>query len=368
MSRVLKFPDPRLEQEQAATWIARLDRGLRGSEQEQLQAWLAEDARHRPALLEVARLCDRMDMLAEMAELFPLQREAVGSRWSRAWLPAAGLVAVVGVLVSLFEFRLRTGRAAGDAVVPVSATHATTAVNGTAPDATPFVASYSTAVGEQRAVVLPDHSTIRLNTNTALQVKYSATARLLEMTRGEANFEVAKDPARLFTVRVAGFDFNAVGTAFNIRADSSRGVRLTVTEGRVRIHRAPQSEPAGGQSGAARSEPTEVTEVEANKEVVIGQSSERIAALRTEQVAVATAWQRGMLAFEATPLQQVVAELARYSTTHFVIEDAEIGRVPVSGYFKIGDLDALAAVLQQNFGIAVQKSNNQVLLSAGPSK
>ena len=41
---------------------------------------------------------------------------------------------------------------------------------------------------------------------------------------------------------------------------------------------------------------------------------------------------------------------------------SEIGRVPVSGYFKIGDLDDLAAVLEQNFGIDVQRNGDQVLL------
>jgi transmembrane sensor len=359
MSRVLQFPDQRIEQEQAATWIARLDRGLRGSEQEQLRLWLAEDARHREALLDVARIWDRMDMLAELAELFPLHEETIASRWRGAGQVALALIVLVGLIASLFEFRLRSAPVAGTqapiaAIAPVA----------TVPEDSPFVAHYATAVGEQRSVELPDHSTIRLNTNTALRVEFSATARLLRMTRGEANFEVAKDPARLFTVRVAGFDFNAVGTAFNIRADSPRSVRLTVTQGRVRIHRTPLPAADGGQAIASPSLLDDVTEVEANKEVVIGQSSERIEALGQEQVAAATAWQRGMMIFEATPLEQVVTELGRYSTTRFVIVDARIGRVPVSGYFKIGDVDGLSAALQRNFGIDVQKSNNLILLSA----
>jgi transmembrane sensor len=74
------------------------------------------------------------------------------------------------------------------------------------------------------------------------------------------------------------------------------------------------------------------------------------------------------MVFEATPLQQVVSELGRYSTTRFVITDPALGRIPVSGYFKLGDVAALAAVLEHNFGINVRKSNDLILLSADSSK
>jgi transmembrane sensor len=361
MSSVVRFPETHGELTQAATWIARLDRGLRGREREQLRKWLSEDPRNHAAFIETARLWDHLDVLAELAELFPLHEDEVAGRWTSAGRAAVAASVLLGLATALFAFHYVTEHRAIPAAPATLAAHPVAAT----PD-TPFAATYSTAIGEQRTVSLPDHSTIQLNTNTVLSVEYTRTARLLHMTRGEANFQVAKDPARLFTVRVAGFDFNAVGTAFNIRADSAQRARLTVTQGRVRVNRTQPAAAEPGAQDAATPQPGDIAEVEANKEVVVDVSGERIAALAPAQVQAATAWQHGMVAFEATPLDRVIAELGRYSTTRFVLKDAELAHIPVSGYFKIDDTTALVAALEHNFNIDVQASNNVMVLSNRP--
>jgi transmembrane sensor len=363
VSSILRFPASRLEQETAANWLAKIDRGLRDGELAELRLWLAENPNHRVTLLEAARLWDRMDMLSDLAELFPLQEETLYSGWK-----AASLVAVViflGLLTGMFVLRLHKGQNAAPAA-PVAAAAPATQIAPT----NGYTAVYSTGLGEQSTVTLPDHSTIKLNTNTLLEVEFTANARLLRMEHGEANFKVAKDPSRVFTVRVLGFDFNAVGTAFNIRTDLLQGVKLTVTEGKVRVQPAPAPE-IKSQSGTTSPPLTDEfsgREVEANREMVIGQSSEKIQSLPPSQLAAETAWQRGMMVFDATPLAQVVAELSRYSTTRFVLTDPDLGRLPVSGYFKLGDVDALSAALEQSFGITVKKSDNIVYLSARTAK
>jgi transmembrane sensor len=233
----------------------------------------------------------------------------------------------------------------------------------------PFSAIYATAVGEQRSVSLPDHSLIKLNTNTEVHVRYTADTRQLEMLRGEANFQVAKDHARVFTVNVHGYEFKAVGTAFDIR-DRAQGVRLTVTEGRVRVHRPPPlgETPALPSPTAPAFEKPGDVEIGAGKEIVVGRTPEPERSLGPEQIRSVTAWQRGMLSFDGAPLSEVVGEFARYSTKQFVLGDPEIGKVRVSGYFRVGDIDALSAALISNFGIDVTESNNQILLAAHSSK
>jgi transmembrane sensor len=339
MSGVVRFPDRQQELEQATAWIVRLDRGLRGAEREELSCWLTENNRHRETLLEVARLWDRMDMLSELAELFPLREENIERRRAIAWPAMVGVVILLGLAATVLEVHFR--------------------------DDSQFTRSYTTAIGEQRTIDLPDHSRILLNTNTALQIEYAATSRLIKMARGEANFEVAKDPARAFTVRVAGIDFTAVGTAFNVRADSSRGVRLTVSEGRVHVRNSepPVSVDSASPIVSGMGASIDV-EVEANKGVVIDPATESVGALPQAQVAVATAWHQGMTVFHSTPLEQVAAEFGRYSTTRIVIADPELGRIPVSGYFRVGDIDGLSLALEQNFDIEVQKDNDLIILTA----
>jgi transmembrane sensor len=63
---------------------------------------------------------------------------------------------------------------------------------------------YSTGVGEQRLVVLADGSRVRLNTDSAIRVRYGPAERRLRLTRGEAFFEVAHNPDRPFVVEADG--------------------------------------------------------------------------------------------------------------------------------------------------------------------
>ncbi len=57
---------------------------------------------------------------------------------------------------------------------------------------------YSTGVGEQRTIKLEDGSTIALNTDTAVRVELTDRMRRVSLLRGEALFNVAKDPTRPF--------------------------------------------------------------------------------------------------------------------------------------------------------------------------
>jgi transmembrane sensor len=361
MNKPSPFRNPRLDKEQAGQWLARLDRGLSNEEQESFKEWLRDPPR-REILLRLARDWDSMSVVAELAELFPL-REAEGSDWRFLGRAAVVLVAAAVAALAIY-WRPSFGPAlsADVAAQPAQRNPAAKA---------DFNAVYSTRVGERRTIELPDHSRIQLNTNTELQVQLSNNARRLTMSRGEAMFEVAKDPGRVFTVRASGYEFKAVGTAFDVRSDSPSEVQLTVTEGRVRVH---QGVPIAASAPASHGVASEVfedatdVEVEANRGVSIAERSERIDALTPEQVAVATAWQRGVLIFKETPLAQVVNELARYSTKRFVMADPELGRIPVSGYFQVGDTDTLIAALQQNVGISISPKGGYLVLSSAPQK
>jgi transmembrane sensor len=359
VTNLLPFPNNRLEKEEAGQWLARVDRGLTPDEQDALSEWLREP-RRREMLFRLARDWDSMAVLEELAALFPLREEMSLSGWHAGRIAAA--VLLVGVIAGGLVYIGAHGRMRS---APQVAAH-----RNEAPLEASFTADYSTSVGQRLTVKLPDHSEARLNTNTQLHVEYSATARLLTMSQGEAIYEVAKDPSRVFTVRAAGFDFNALGTVFNVRADRQDSLRLTVTEGRVQVHRTPPAQIAPGLAHdvppTAVSDATDVV-VEANNAVSIGSHGERIDVLTPEQVADATAWQRGVISFEATPLEQVISELARYSTVRFVISDPKVARLRVSGYFEVDDTDNLVAALEQDVGIKITKHNGYLLLSMPPA-
>ena len=61
---------------------------------------------------------------------------------------------------------------------------------------------YATGHGELRSLQLPDNTVVRLNTDSAIAVAIDRRRRRVEVLRGQAYFEVAKDPTRPFGVLI----------------------------------------------------------------------------------------------------------------------------------------------------------------------
>lgn len=59
---------------------------------------------------------------------------------------------------------------------------------------------YETAVGEQKAVQLPDGSTLQLNTNSRAQIAFSIHLQRVRLLRGEALFSVTVYSKMVFYV------------------------------------------------------------------------------------------------------------------------------------------------------------------------
>ncbi len=69
-------------------------------------------------------------------------------------------------------------------------------------------------------------------------------------------------------------------------------------------------------------------------------------------------WQQGMLAFEAEPLADVIAEFSRYSQLEIIIADDQLKAVKVDGYFKSDDITGMLNSLQYNFGVEITRLDN----------
>jgi transmembrane sensor len=103
---------------------------------------------------------------------------------------------------------------------------------------------YTTSVGEQRSIALSDGSAISINALSSVRVNYSATARDVHLSTGQARFIVAKDSTRPFRVHVltggrdakSGRDMviQAVGTKFDVKRLPNR-INVAVVEGVVQV-------------------------------------------------------------------------------------------------------------------------------------
>src|SRR3546814_13699857 len=88
-----------------------------------------------------------------------------------------------------------------------------------APEPPSPAVAYATDLGEQRTERLPDGTRIILNTQTAVEVRYSRQRRQIPLHHGKAMPAVAHDPALPFVVATGHGSLTALSTRLQVRND-----------------------------------------------------------------------------------------------------------------------------------------------------
>jgi transmembrane sensor len=352
-SNLLAFPDTRRSREQAALWLTRLDRGLAADERNEMRQWLADVTNHK-ALVEMARLWRGMDVMAVLAELFPLSTSRLNRPPARSFQSMALAAAAAASIVALLTVFML-----GQSPWNLFATPRP------APMAVPNE-GFATGIGETRVVHPGDGSTITMNTNSAMVVIYAPPARDVYLLRGEAMFSIARDSTRPFYLHAGKRVLEANSSNFNVRIISPERIELVVNDGRVRVVPAADSTylPESPRIAPIARRESLVYEQEL---AIIEPREETVRRLETTELDNRLAWQRGMIVFENEPLEQALAEAGRYTNTDFVLADEALHRVLMTGYFRTGDADGLLMSLRLNYGIDSRREGpNRVILTAAP--
>jgi transmembrane sensor len=205
--------------------------------------------------------------------------------------------------------------------------------------------TYHTGIGEQQSVVLADGSSIRLNAMSRLSVRLSWCRRRIELHTGEAVFDVVHKALRPFTVQARSLQIRDIGTKFTVGTRNA-GVRVAVLDGKVSL------KPDHAWLGQTLSV-GEVRETGADG---------RLSAIRTDGAERETAWIDGRLAFDHTPLSEVVSEMERYHPVHFVLGDAALARQTLSGRFEVADLQPFLRAVQAMLPVRVEKQRDRIML------
>src|SRR5690606_28122566 len=142
----------------------------------------------------------------------------------------------------------------------------------------------------------------------------------------------------------------AVGTAFSVRVSGEK-VEVLVDEGEVEVVAsvpATVSEPGKAAPALA---PRKVIKLKEGGATSYGSAIEVAQYLAEPEVRQRLAWRSGKWLFEGETLEEVVAEVGRYTDTRIEIVDPAIADLRIGGFFDIGELDALLAVLDAGFGV-----------------
>jgi transmembrane sensor len=344
--------------EQAAAWFARQRVSpLSEADLAAFATWLKTDPAHTSAWLEFERLWGRVDAVRDDPKILAIRDEAThrAARREGTWhggrrlaaAMAASIVVGVAVWWGLPSPAFRPGEAPTLAQAP-----------GMTDSGVAQVREASTQIGERSILVLADGSKVTLNTASAVRADYRGHDRRLTLVRGEAFFDVAKDPARPFIVTAGSRQVVAVGTAFDVRLQDQQ-VKITLVEGKVRVVPA-----TGSTSGSAieNSAASTVTLEAGTALVAEANGAERVEQLDTAR---ATSWRSGKLVFEGERLADVVTEMNRYSIEKIEISDPALENRKVSGVFEPTEAHAFTKALQA-YGIAraTQQSTTTIVLGA----
>jgi transmembrane sensor len=232
---------------------------------------------------------------------------------------------------------------------------------------------FSTSIGGMRTVRLADGSQVTLNTDTRIRVLLGDKERDVDLLKGEAFFEVAKDASHPFIVHAGDKRVMAVGTAFSVRRDSD-DVEVVVTEGKVQLATAPSllskleektRNSSSRQNGAEPKEATPpVTFLHAGS---IGRTAKTEVIVQEQapsEAEEALSWRFGYVVFRDVTLEQAVAEFNRYNSRKIVIGDPAIGTIRIGGNFHSNNTEAFLALIQSGFPIRVEEGSNGVTLRA----
>jgi transmembrane sensor len=211
----------------------------------------------------------------------------------------------------------------------------------------PTLVEYSTAVGEQRTVMLADGSSVVLNTDSLLRVALSRHLRHIELVRGEALFNVSHDPTRPFAVHALQGVTTAVGTQFDVEITRG-GAAVSVLEGTVTV---------GG--GTATSVP--VVAVSAGSGIGYTPTG-AVSDLRPAEVNRIQGWRTQRMVFNDIPLETALAEYNRYTHTPIVLSNPALGSRHINGVFHIGDEAAFLSAMEQGLHLKATKGDAQTVL------
>lgn len=167
-----------------------------------------------------------------------------------------------------------------------------------------------TPIGGEYPLVLSDGTKVFLNAETELKypVVFVGDKRIVDL-KGEAYFEVAKDAAKPFIVRVNGAEITVLGTSFDVNTYGDDGyVYTTLVNGKVQVVSG-----KNGQEEVLHPGMQSVMDIETGKLVV-----------HEVDVEPFVAWREGRFVFRTITLDLIMRQLQRWYDFNVFYQNPEL--------------------------------------------
>lgn len=305
------MPTPALTE--AAEWFVLLASGeVSNADRQRWLDWRAADPAHEQAWQRAQATSERFATIPRSGVRAALSALAQKSRLQRKF--GVPLILLCGVAVAGWQY-YRHNDISADAV---------------------------TAIGEQRTLQLPDGSRLVLDTNSAIDIEFSRSERVIRLRRGRIMIETAhrpEDRGRPFSVASDAGRITALGTQFTVE-QSGPDTRVVVLEARVSIAAA-ERPGAGHVVQAGRTARVTHDAIEQSLSSVSDGS-----------------WSRGMYVANDIGLCDFLAEIGRYRATSIVCDPSAVA-LHISGAFPLRDTDRVLAALGDTLPIEIEHTHGR---------
>jgi transmembrane sensor len=345
--------------QEAADWFVANRTGLTTEERHTFAAWLKASPVHVEEYLtlsviarDLRKACEdsqgSVDALlahARLEEHTPVQplwphviasvRNVSSHRWQTVAVSMAAIGALSLGLLALWGLR---------PIAHVSAPSDATALH------------FETRHGEQQTRRLADNSVVHLNTDSAVTIRYGKTERLVMLTSGQADFEVAHESARAFRVFAGSAEIVDLGTKFDVRLEHDSTV-VTVVEGKVAVGPSPTSEKLG--TNSSQNHLPRFVQLSADQQIRMNEGEWPAMPVAVDAQR-ATAWMHRQIVFDHEPLARVATEFNRYAQKPIEITTPALRKLEISGVFATDDPEAFIAFLRSLKGVQVEVTETRI--------
>ncbi|MEB0204524.1 FecR family protein [Pseudomonas sp. CCC3.1] len=203
---------------------------------------------------------------------------------------------------------------------------------------------YSSTVGERRELDLVDGSKLVLDSSTRVEVSWHLRSRRVELSTGQALFDVSKTVFRPFEVDAGAARVTVLGTRFNVSREQD-AVNVALMRGSVSVQStvdpAQQQRLAPGQQLAVLNGQLQPTE--------------------NADLSKILAWQERKLVFSHTPLSQAIEQIQRYRQAPIRLDDQSLANLPISGVFNTDKVDDLLDLLPHILPLNITRDTDGTL-------
>ena len=159
--------------------------------------------------------------------------------------------------------------------------------------------------GERKQIVLSDHSTVYLNSNTLLVYpkSFEGESRMVYLM-GEGNFSVTRDPKHPFIVKTKNQKVKVLGTQFNLHAYPEDSQTITTLEtGKVVVQDLDDKE---------------IAALNPNEQLIYNNQTKAFQKNKAE-ASLYSGWTKGELNFVSTTLKEIFTTIERVYDVHIVL-------------------------------------------------